>query len=553
MPTLLLRFPGRRYHATPWGHHVNEGLIEWPPSPWRVLRALLSAGYTAGGWPAYMDEPWLSVPPLAARRLIEALASVAPRYRLPPATGAHTRHYMPMAEFKDGQERTTMVFDTWAQIEDGELAITWDVALDEDALAMLRDLARHLGYLGRSESWVQARLATEAQAQQLQHNCWPCAQSAPPGPGWEQVSLLAPQQPAQYAPWRAAALSRELDALPPLPVPANSRKPPSHAARKLQAERDARAAMFPQDILACLQVDTTFLRQHGWSQPPGTLKLLYWRRSDALEATARAAPSLGPRAAPAVPAVLLAIASQSLNTHALPTTARTLPQAELLHRQVLGAFGRLGPRLHSPVLSGCDAAGKPLRGAHRHAHVLPMDLDADGHLDHILVWAPDGLQVQEQQALRLIRRTYTQGGVGALRLAWAGAGELAELARLPAPHGPNLQRSLGPARRWVSATPFVLPRHLKPRGAHTLAGQVAAELASRGLPAPVHVQWLDPHEHELGRQLRHAARVRRFGPPPPADTGFALSLHFAEPVAGPICLGYGSHFGLGRFQREAVD
>src|SRR5437867_3663314 len=51
-PTLLLRFPGRRYHATPWGHHVNEGLIEWPPSPWRLLRALLATGYTKLGWPA---------------------------------------------------------------------------------------------------------------------------------------------------------------------------------------------------------------------------------------------------------------------------------------------------------------------------------------------------------------------------------------------------------------------------------------------------------------------------------------------------------------------
>ena len=28
MPTLRLQFPGGRYHATPWGHHVNEGLVE---------------------------------------------------------------------------------------------------------------------------------------------------------------------------------------------------------------------------------------------------------------------------------------------------------------------------------------------------------------------------------------------------------------------------------------------------------------------------------------------------------------------------------------------
>ena len=47
MPTLKLRFPGGRYHATPWGHHVNEGLIEWPPGPWRLLRALIACGFSS--------------------------------------------------------------------------------------------------------------------------------------------------------------------------------------------------------------------------------------------------------------------------------------------------------------------------------------------------------------------------------------------------------------------------------------------------------------------------------------------------------------------------
>jgi CRISPR-associated protein Csb2 len=45
-----LRFPGGRYHATPWGTHVNEGQIEWPPSPWRLARALLAVGFTRLGW-----------------------------------------------------------------------------------------------------------------------------------------------------------------------------------------------------------------------------------------------------------------------------------------------------------------------------------------------------------------------------------------------------------------------------------------------------------------------------------------------------------------------
>ena len=40
MTTIRLTFPAARYHATPWGRHVNEGVPEWPPSPYRLLRAL---------------------------------------------------------------------------------------------------------------------------------------------------------------------------------------------------------------------------------------------------------------------------------------------------------------------------------------------------------------------------------------------------------------------------------------------------------------------------------------------------------------------------------
>ena len=96
MPTLILQFPAGRYHATPWGHHVNEGLIEWPPSPWRLLRGLLATGYATLHWPA-------DGPPPEGRSLIEKLSSELPVYSLPKAVGSHSRHYMPMARFKNGR------------------------------------------------------------------------------------------------------------------------------------------------------------------------------------------------------------------------------------------------------------------------------------------------------------------------------------------------------------------------------------------------------------------------------------------------------------------
>ena len=88
---------------------------------------------------------------------------------------------------------------------------------------------------------------------------------------------------------------------------------------------------------------------------------------------------------------------------------------------------------------------------------------------------------------------------------------------------------------------------MKKRGHNTLKGQVEAELESRGLPIPVQIEVIDPKETTEVLQQRHFVRTRRRGPAPPIDCGFSLKIAFAEPVKGPLCLGYGSHFGLGLF------
>ena len=42
MFALAIRFVAGRYHATPWGRHVNEADVAWPPEPWRLLRAFVA-------------------------------------------------------------------------------------------------------------------------------------------------------------------------------------------------------------------------------------------------------------------------------------------------------------------------------------------------------------------------------------------------------------------------------------------------------------------------------------------------------------------------------
>ena len=532
MTTLELRFPAGRYHATPWGLHVNEGAVEWPPGPWRLLRALISVGHATLGWDEGVPE--------TARRLVSALASDVPTYTLPPAGLGHSRHYMPLGRFGKGREDTSLVFDAFARPGDGVLFAMWPVLLGGDERDLLAALAARLGYLGRAESWVEATLVPPGAPPPRGTACDPSAPgSQAPGRGWEQISLLAPVAADEYARWKgeqvAAALAR----------PELQPAPGAKATAALRKRRERAVAGFPEDLWSCLVVTTSELQAAGWSQPPGSRRVLYWRRSDALEM----APAVAchARARPEVEAILLALTIPSGNAHALPPVWRTLPQSELLHRAAVGRLGGGRPVPAGAELVGKDAGGVPLKG-HRHAHVLPLDLDRDGHIDHALFWAPARFGDAAQEAIRAVSRTWTKNGTAEIRVAVAATGAVGSLPSIPDPWGGSLRRLIGPATRWRSVTPFVAPRHVKARGAHTLEGQVRSELACRGLPEPARLRAFDRDE-ALAAGFRHFVLERkRGGAPPPVHGCSGLELLFEEPVLGPLCLGYASHYGLGRFE-----
>jgi CRISPR-associated protein Csb2 len=46
---LKVSFPLGRYHGTAWLRGHNEGVVDWPPAPWRVLRALVAT------WKSYLE------------------------------------------------------------------------------------------------------------------------------------------------------------------------------------------------------------------------------------------------------------------------------------------------------------------------------------------------------------------------------------------------------------------------------------------------------------------------------------------------------------------
>jgi CRISPR-associated protein Csb2 len=494
-----------------------------------LLRALIACGFSSQGW--------TEIPP-RAQHLLNNLAGVLPSYRLPVASAAHSRHFMPIGVLAKGREQTTLVFDTWANVGDGELLIHWPCDLNDEATGLLGRLAACLGYLGRSESWVEAELVAGNQVPPAGFNAFPHRNGTHPGREYEQVALMAAIPPEEYRAWHQQQTEA---ALAPFPLPAGQKKP----AARLLRERERAVAPFPADVLSCLTKDTSWWKQQGWSQPPGSQRVLYWRPSDSLQVGVPPRPK--PRQRRPVTTMLLSLTTPSGNRSALPACTRTLPQAELFHRAIVARVGR-GRGVHCPELTGRDDHGRPLHAHHGHAHTIPVDLDGDGRLDHLVVYATMGLGDAAQRAIRTLRRTWTKGGVGDIQVAVVGHGDLEMLRQLPPPLNRHVEGLLGPpagARVWESATPFVLPRFLKPRGKNTLLGQLQAELASRGLPEAEKVL-VDP---DLTCQLRHHVRQRHHGgAAPPVDAGYGLRLTFAEPLHGPLLLGYASHYGLGLFR-----
>ena len=93
MTTIRLVFAAARYHATPWGRHVNEGVAEWPPSPYRLLRALYDV------W----QRKCFELPAAAVEAVLQSLAASPPISKLPRAVATHTRSYL-SANSKDPTE-----------------------------------------------------------------------------------------------------------------------------------------------------------------------------------------------------------------------------------------------------------------------------------------------------------------------------------------------------------------------------------------------------------------------------------------------------------------
>ncbi|MDD5317654.1 MAG: type I-U CRISPR-associated protein Csb2 [Candidatus ainarchaeum sp.] len=517
MLAIEVRLIAGSYHATPWGRQVNEGAVEWPPSPWRVLRALISAWY----------KNCEGVSEQTLEGIINKLSEL-PVYELPPAIEMHTRHYMPLYHGD-----TAKVFDAFLRLgKNNRLIIQWPEAdLTPEEETALDLLLSKISYFGRAESWAELKRTDKV----TNANSFPKHEGNSVDNGFELVGTLACMQPGEYLAWKLGFGKSKSEEKP--------QKRLKRGKKKSEESGD-----LPKTILEALKAETTQLKRAGWSQPPGSKWVSYARKTDAFEV--QYFPDFSEDKLPLPTAARFAVASA-----VPPKLVHSISLAERFHAALVKYSD------NAEVFTGCDTEKKPISGnmhASIHCETNPWDVKSDnGSITHVSVYAPMGFNAKSRYALDRVKKVWGHGGHD-VKLLLLGIGNPEDFS---APNKGAECRIFQESRVWVSSTPFIPTRHPKiTRGGKpklddkglwigSPAHDLARLLVLQGKPAPMKITSV-PSTMLGGREVRWLkfARERKTGGGRRADTrGYGFIIEFPEPVKGPIAAGYASHFGLGLF------
>lgn len=518
MIVIKIDFPAGRWHATAWGSHVNEGVPEWPPCPWRLCRALIAAWH----WKHQTEEGTL-------RTLIEKLTAQPPAFRLPRASTAHTRHYMPV--ITGPKETKTKVFDTFIHVSPGDsLCVRWDVDLDSSEMAMLATLLESLSYLGRAESLVIASLVEVLPVS----GTWTMPVERSQLTEAETIRLLAPQTTAAYNEWSA----QQAPAVTPAKKTKSKKKPDS----------------IPASVFDALQIDTADWKKEGWNLPPGSRWVEYLRPRNYLQISpASERPARHHHQLPTV-------ARFAITSKVPPAMTQALSLAERFH-QALCSKLREGER--SAALLGIDEHDEPLKG-NDHVYFLP-ECDSHGYVTHMTLHAKRGFDEAACRALSRLGKVWGPEGFD-VSIVLLATGQPADFTST----SPNASPYFKKSRTWVSLTPFIPVRHAK---ATRTGVPKVDQVNGLQIGSPEHDCWrllqtIAPElpatrVSNLGPRIRQGLRdipclafqrQRKTGKGTRAGTrGYALQIEFDQEVSIPLGFGYAGHFGLGLFAPVMSD
>jgi len=496
MATIILQqhFPLGRFHANPWkAFPFDDPFGEWPPSPWRLIRALVARSHQISREDPAIGENEREV-------LVRAFCTSSIRWHLPPQSwrGPALRQYQP-AEFsrvpKSAKEPGYMAHATTKNLDNcwltagPEDTVWWFIEGAHWTHAGLRLLDAGLArmtYFGRAES-ITLMQRSEDQLNHPEPNC-----SAGPHRNTRSAPVLFPASEATLA-----DIERSTDD----PAIADATVPPGAVWRF--AERPARPALREIPKRPTRRLPETRLVQFA----------------------------IGSRVSPTIDSAAI------LTNRFRGRTISVLSG---------GSWSKASTERKSTIalIAGKSADGKPLDG-HQHASFALWFDPATRKAARLLVWRRTPFSHEEQQALLAAAEDplslgYNDRGRDPWRI------HLVPLDSAVAPPS-----GFNPAQRfaaWKTTTPFVPPQHIYDRHGNekpgkSLTDQVLNELQNHRFPTGgVTVEVLRSTWVKI-----HQPRAERGDKTNTAKRGHHLRLTFPMQVAGPIALGHSAHFGLGLF------
>lgn len=491
-----------KFHSTRWNQSPFEDAIgEWPPSPWRLLRALTARAFEHARETGNHDDH-------TRDSLLIRLAETPPLFRLPtnptytsswPARGV--KQYQPTDLVKSDKKRgepwvlrpqTTLFVDSFVCLPpDDPIYWIWPkLNLSPDETALLARLLRRVTYFGRAESLTVMRLLSETR----------------------------------------------------VPLPANCELRPEHGNGVPVLVADPSQNVDIIKVLKVLLANNDDRLLKGRRIPPGTA---WWHAVRPTRHIIRQ-PRVGPVSQP-LPLLQFAIGGRvfpsadswiRITERFRGAVLDTL--AKLLTGRHDAKFSSLSPelRLIHSLMTGKGSDGIPSDGhLHPFFWLLPSP---NGYPERLVCYRRTPFNSMEQEAMLIASERNLSWQFGnpdwVLRMV-----PLSE--KTPLPHA-----ILGESRFWKTVTHYVPTRHVlgrkgKPRAGNSIIEQVLRDLTNAGFP-PAKIGVM-----EGTRKWVKIHRPMRLKTSPINDLklGYHIYLEFDSLVRGPISLGNSSHFGLGLF------
>lgn len=454
--TVSIRFLTGQAHLHPWQAHHSEGRVEWPPSHWRLLRAIVAVagrGLTSLPNPddaALTDVDDDEIPLLRLAGLLGAL-SPTPTIWLPKTGGGHTRQYFPIHEGGMVKNTGSAVFDTFATVlKDQPLVFQWpEIHIDERQLTDLKLILGRMTYFGRAESWcrAEAQVALPAQIRGIvttgcDQTHWGCICI-------EEGGRVAGKEYREYTLERRLALARNLNTEVSELLP---RTKASDGKNRNKSAAEAFKVLLQTEtpeklLLRCLLRESGQDIKDGLERPIGA-RWVHYAVPRAVFDVPRQKPQPRRRTKESVDLVRYALNTAMVNRPVLPPLTDTLLVADRFRSAAMAVCRQPGR-----ALSGHEQDGSPSKD-HQHAFWWPLDEDNDGFIDHVMVWAPGGFENHEIDALRRLTRLRQRGGRPDLLVIPVFVGQEEDYGAWQA-HSDTAAASL-----YISATPYICPVHL---------------------------------------------------------------------------------------------